>query len=162
MKAYIPGRGLSVWRWYATPCRIHQPYHRPLSRFRPLGPPSLPLPSLQSPRPIQAYTLVGIDHGISNSANAQSIHKVSGFLSSRPHWVHHPLTRKQVLPPPPLVPRGEDMLAMGEGAGGTYSKEGTDTLVFMYTIIHLRCNVSGSPLFSQPDDPDPLLKEKTL
>ncbi len=145
MKAYIPGRGLSVWRWYATPCRIHQPYHRPMSRFRPLGPPSLPLPSVQSPRPIPAY--------LGRAWNLKQCiytNRVLGFLSSRPNWVlapPHPQasappfgsrgghTRLRSAPTPPLVPGGGGAHSLaGERAGEANSDEVTDTLALMYTI----------------------------
>ncbi len=41
----------------------------------------------------------------------------------------HPLTRKQVLPPPPMGPRGETPTFGEVGVRGPNSDEGTDTLV---------------------------------
>ncbi len=61
------------------------------------------------------------------------------FLSSRPNWLPHPLTRQRVLPymynvyhwlPSRLVPGwGGVQLLGGEGLEGSHSDEGTDTLV---------------------------------
>jgi hypothetical protein len=62
------------------------------------------------------------------------VYRVPGFLSSRPNWVPHPLTRKGVFFPTfPFV--SGDTLAGGEGVGGPNSDEGTDTLVLYVHII---------------------------
>ncbi len=68
-----------------------------------------------------------------------SIHRVPGCLSLRQNWLPGPLTRKRVLPPPPVGSGGE-----GErGRGGADSDEGTNSLVlYRYRIIHdppIRC-----------------------
>ncbi len=55
------------------------------------------------------------------------IHRVPGFLSSRPNWVPHPLIHKEVLLLPPLEPGGETHSLAGLG-GEANSEEGTDSL----------------------------------
>jgi hypothetical protein len=45
------------------------------------------------------------------------VHRVPGFLSIRPNWLHRPLTRKRVLPPP-LVPRGLGYIRLRESGRG--------------------------------------------
>jgi len=71
---------------------------------------------------------VGIDGG-----TEYSIYRLS-VLSAK-LGPPHPLTRTRVLLPPPLGLRGGDTLARGRGAGGTYSEEGTDTVVSLYTVL---------------------------
>jgi hypothetical protein len=55
-------------------------------------------------------------------------HRVPGFLSSRPNWLHRP-PYPHASVAPPLVPRGVTHSLAGEGAGGAKSDEGKDTLV---------------------------------
>jgi hypothetical protein len=55
------------------------------------------------------------------------VYRVPGFLSSRPNWVPHPLTRECCSPP--LDPSEETHSLAGEGLAGPNSDEGTDTLV---------------------------------
>jgi hypothetical protein len=60
------------------------------------------------------------------------VHRVPGFLSSRPKWLPRPLTRKLVLPPRPLPSGGRGVgwhIRLREGGGGANSDEGTDNLV---------------------------------
>jgi hypothetical protein len=63
------------------------------------------------------------------------VYRVPGFLFSRRNWVPPPPHPLASVAPPPLGPRGGDTLARGRGAGGTYSEEGTDTVVSLYTIL---------------------------
>jgi len=73
--------------------------------------------------------MVGLNHRVD---------RVLGFISNRPNWDPHPLTRRQLCPLPPLVPGGRTHSVAGEGwwlpitspdAGGPNSDEGTDTVV---------------------------------
>ncbi len=58
------------------------------------------------------------------------VHRVPGFLSSRPNWLPPPFTHKRVLPPPPplLVSGGGAHSLAGKGAGRAHSDEGRQTL----------------------------------
>ncbi len=68
------------------------------------------------------------------------VYRVSGFLSSRPNRVPHPLNRKRVLLPPPIGSKGGDTLACGGGRGeDLISTQDRHTLWYsMYTILPLR------------------------
>jgi hypothetical protein len=149
MKAYIPGRGLSVWRWYATPCRIHQPYRRPMSRFRPLGPPSLPPPLPPSLPPLYnpsgPYRRIPWSGSTIEYQTVQRTEYTQSFrlsLQSSELGQPPPLTRKRVLPP-----------FWFQGGGHTRLRERGrgDPIRTTHTLNPLRCNVSGSPLFLDRD-----------
>ncbi len=68
------------------------------------------------------------------------VYRVPGFLSSRPNWVPHPLTRKRVLSPPPLGPRGWHTRFRGE-SGGTQcrrrDRHGASSIAFKPKIRNM-------------------------
>ncbi len=82
--------------------------------------------------------LESIDRFIQNQSSTHGVYRVPGFLSSRRNWVP-PLPASSPASEccsPSLGPRGDTLT--GERGGGTDSDEGTDTLVLMFPIIHLR------------------------
>ncbi len=54
----------------------------------------------------------------------------------------HPLTRRRVCSPPPLVQGGYTLTA-GEGVGGPNSDEGTDTMVLLSTYLYMHFEFTG-------------------
>jgi hypothetical protein len=75
---------------------------------------------------------------------------VPGFLSSRPNWVPHPLTRKRVLPPPPFGSRGEGHTRLRErGRGEPFWTRG-QTLWFSFRPCFRYFLVLGS-YYCKPD-----------
>jgi hypothetical protein len=113
-------------------------------------PPSLPLASI--PRPIHAYTLVGIDHGISNSAS-QTVkltkYTQSVRLSLQSSELGPPSPHPQASVAPPLVPGGGGNTRLRERGRGKTIRTNGQTLWYS-------CILSGiNPLRATYPDPPP-------
>jgi hypothetical protein len=63
-----------------------------------------------------------------------AVHRVPGFLSSRPNWVPTPPHQQEIVAPP-IGSKGGTHSPAGKGVGGPNSDDGTDTVVLQEYYI---------------------------
>jgi hypothetical protein len=80
---------------------------------------------------------------------------VPGFLSSRPNWFPRPLSRKRMLSPLPLVPRGGHTCLQERGRGEPIRTKGQSLWYSIGIIKSLHGWVRASHSVAPPSPPPP-------